>query len=116
MIQHTQPKPLTAEIVLQTLRQQPNLFEQYHIKTLALFGSTARNQATEHSDLDFLVEFASDPTLHLYMSLKFFLEDLFQKKVDLVIQEDIKLQIRDDISKDSIYVTKPQTIPDGYSR
>ncbi len=116
MIQHTQPKPLTAEIVLQTLRQQPNLFEQYHIKTLALFGSTARNQATEHSDLDFLVEFAGDPTLYLYMNLKFFLEDLFQKKVDLVIQEDIKPQIRDNISKESIYVTKPQAISDRYSR
>ncbi|MBD2635497.1 nucleotidyltransferase family protein [Limnothrix sp. FACHB-881] len=107
---------LTAETVLETLRQQPNLFEQYNIKTLALFGSTARNQATEHSDLDFLVEFAGDPTLNLYMSLKFFLEDLFQKKIDLVIQEDIKPQIKESIIKKAIYVTQPQTVSSGYSQ
>jgi predicted nucleotidyltransferase len=112
-----EPKPtsLTAATVLQTLRQQPNLFEQYHIKTLALFGSTARNQATENSDLDFLVEFASDPTLNLYMNLKFFLEDLFQRKIDLVIQEDIKTQIKENIIQEAIYVTKPQAVSSGYS-
>lgn len=104
MIQHTQPQPLTAEIVLQTLRQQPNLFEQYHIKTLALFGSTARNQATEHSDLDFLVEFVGTPTFKGYMGLKFYLEALFNKPVDLVTQKSIKSIIRDQVLREAIYV------------
>ena len=51
----TKIQHLTAETVLQTLRQYPHLFEKFQIKTLALFGSTARQEATETSDLDFLV-------------------------------------------------------------
>ncbi|NJN72966.1 MAG: nucleotidyltransferase family protein [Limnothrix sp. RL_2_0] len=86
------------------MRSQPDLFQQYRIKTLALFGSTARNEATENSDLDFLVEFDADPTLGLYMDLKFFLEDLFQRKVDLVIKTDIKPQIRESIIQEALHV------------
>lgn len=99
------PKTLSAETVLQILQEQSNLFEQYQIKSLALFGSTARNQATTTSDLDFLVEFNADLTLSVYMNLKFFLENLFQKKVDLVIRTDIKPIIKDNILKEAIYVS-----------
>jgi predicted nucleotidyltransferase len=104
MINDTTATILTAATVLQTLRQQPNLFEQYHIKTLALFGSTARNQATENSDLDFLVEFVGPSTFDGYMGLKFYLEDLFNKPVDLVTQKSIKPIIRDQVLSEAIYV------------
>jgi predicted nucleotidyltransferase len=62
---------LTKEIILQTLQNHSNFFEKYDIKTLALFGSTARNEATENSDLDFLVEFNHPAILDSYMDLKF---------------------------------------------
>jgi predicted nucleotidyltransferase len=104
MVSQTNQQVLTAEMVLQTLREQPNLFAQFKIKTLAIFGSTARNEATPQSDLDFLVEFDADPTLNLYMDLKFFLEDLFEKNVDLVIKTDIKPQIRDTVIQEAVYV------------
>jgi len=104
MVSQANTHILNAETVLQTLRQQPNLFEQYHIKTLALFGSTARNQATEHSDLDFLVEFVGASTFDGYMNLNFFLEDLFNKSVDLVTQKSIKSIIRDQVLREAIYV------------
>jgi predicted nucleotidyltransferase len=100
----TQTQILTAETVLHALRQHPNLFQEYDIKTLALFGSTARNQATETSDLDFLVEFQTDPTLSRYMNLKFWLETLFARKVDLVIKDDIKPKIKETVSQEAIYV------------
>ena len=104
MVSQANTHILNAETVLQTLRQQPNLFEQYHIKTLALFGSTARNQATENSDLDFLVEFVGASTFDGYMNLNFFLEDLFNKSVDLVTQKSIKSIIRDQVLREAIYV------------
>ncbi|OCQ91855.1 nucleotidyltransferase [Limnothrix sp. PR1529] len=104
MLNEPKPTTLTAETVLATLRQQPKLFEQYNIKTLALFGSTARNQATEHSDLDFLVEFVGKPTFKGYMKLKFYLEELFHKPVDLVTQRSIKSIIRDQVLSEAIYV------------
>ncbi|MEB3231498.1 MAG: nucleotidyltransferase family protein [Leptolyngbyaceae bacterium] len=103
MVSQTHPETaLTAATVLQTLRTQPDLFSQFKIKTLALFGSTARNEATAQSDLDFLVEFDADPTLDLYMDLKFFLEDLFEKKVDLVTKGSLKPQITDTVLSEAI--------------
>jgi predicted nucleotidyltransferase len=86
------------------LRSQPDLFARFKIKTLALFGSTARNEATAESDLDFLVEFDADPTFDLYMDLKFFLEDLFEKKVDLVTKGSLKPQITDTVLGEAINV------------
>ncbi|MEM6838759.1 MAG: nucleotidyltransferase family protein [Cyanobacteria bacterium P01_C01_bin.120] len=104
MVSQTHDTPLTAATVVQTLRAQPDLFSQFKIQTLALFGSTARNEATAQSDLDFLVEFDADPTLSLYMDLKFFLEDLFERNVDLVIKTDIKPQIRDTVIQEAVHV------------
>jgi predicted nucleotidyltransferase len=52
-----------------------------------------RDSATEGSDLDVLVEF-SEKTLDNYFGLKFFLEDLFGRKVDLVIAEAVKPRLK----------------------
>ncbi|WP_008313116.1 nucleotidyltransferase family protein [Leptolyngbya sp. PCC 6406] len=104
MISQTNEQALTAVMVLQTLRSQPNLFTQFKIKTLALFGSTARNEATDTSDLDFLVEFEGSTTFDLYMDLKFFLEDLFEKNVDLVTKGSLKPQIADIVLAEAINV------------
>lgn len=101
----TKTQPLTAETVLQTLREQPDLFQKYQIKTLALFGSTARNQATENSDLDFLVEFIGTSTFDGYMNLKFYLEDLFNCPVDLVTRKSLKPIITETVLAEAIYVT-----------
>jgi len=92
-INQTKEKILNLEIVLDTLRQQKNFFDKFDIKTLALFGSIVRNEATEKSDLDFLVEFNSSATFHGYMDLKFYLENLFNKPVDLVTRKSLKPQI-----------------------
>ena len=77
----------------------------YGVKSLGVFGSFVREEATERSDLDILVEFDGTPTFRKYMDLKFFLEDLFERKVDLVIQADIKPQIREQILKEVVYVS-----------
>ncbi|WP_017295181.1 nucleotidyltransferase family protein [Geminocystis herdmanii] len=98
---------LTKEIILQTLKNQENFFVKYDIKTLALFGSTARNEATENSDLDFLVEFNHSTTLDGYMNLKFYLEELFNKSVDLVTFKSIKTIIKNSVLAEAIYVEKP---------
>ena len=102
----TNEKALNSEKVIQTLREQLNLFEKFQIKTLALFGSTARNEATADSDLDFLVEFKGEATFDGYMGLKFYLEDLFDKKVDLVTRRSLKSQITENVLKEAIYVTE----------
>jgi uncharacterized protein len=67
-----------------------------------LFGSVARNEATQESDLDFIVDFEGVVTFDRYMDLKIFLEDLFGKKIDLAIEESLKPQIRQKIVEEAI--------------
>lgn len=63
----------------------------FHVKRIGIFGSFVRGEQREGSDLDVLVEFDDNQeTLDNYMNLKFFLEELYDRKVDLVIAESIK--------------------------
>jgi predicted nucleotidyltransferase len=78
---------------------------KYQVKSLGVFGSFVRGEATANSDLDLLVEFKGDVTFDNYMDLKFLLEDLFNRKIDLVIKEDIKPQIRERILEETVYVS-----------
>ncbi|MGB5594635.1 MAG: nucleotidyltransferase family protein [Crocosphaera sp.] len=78
----------------------------YRVKSLGIFGSFVREEATENSDLDILVEFEEEPKFRQYMDLKFFLEDLFKRPVDLVIKADIKPQIREQILQEVVYINE----------
>ncbi|MGG6241731.1 nucleotidyltransferase family protein [Nodosilinea sp. AN01ver1] len=96
---------LTKQAILGRLREQLNTVQSFGVQSLALFGSVARDEATETSDLDFLVEFEGAATFDRYMDLKFFLEDLFEKPVDLVIKHTLKPQIQQSVLAEVIYVT-----------
>jgi hypothetical protein len=78
--------------------------KRFGIKSLSLFGSVARNEATEASDLDFVVDFEGAITFDRYMDLKIFLEDLFDQKVDLAIKDSLKPQIRQRVVEEGIDV------------
>lgn len=72
---------------------------------LALFGSVSRHEATAESDVDILVEFASPATFDGYMDLKFFLEELLHRRVDLVTEGAIRPRFKAAIEKELIRVT-----------
>lgn len=92
--------------IQEVLKQHlPQLKLAYGVKAMGIFGSFVREEATESSDIDILVEFEGAPTFRKYMDLKFFLEDFFERKVDLVIQADIKPQIREQILNEVVYVS-----------
>jgi uncharacterized protein len=88
-----------------TILQGQMIRSRFGIKSLSLFGSVARNEATQESDLDFIVNFDGVITFDRYMDLKIFLEDLFGKKIDLAIEDNLKPQIRQKILEDAIDVT-----------
>ena len=107
-----QTENISFEQIYRTLQQHFNkLQEQYSVKTLGVFGSYARREATKSSDIDVLVEFDGALTFDKYMNLKFFLEDLFDKKTDLVIKNDIKQQIKEKVLKETIYVSRSGSLP-----
>ncbi len=75
------------------------LRRRFGIKSLGVFGSWARGEATAGSDLDLLVEFDT-PSFDRYMDLKFHLEDLLEVRVDLVLKGSLKPALRDRILRE----------------
>lgn len=84
--------------------RREEIVRRFSIKKLGVFGSAARDEMHEGSDIDVLVEFQTSPTFDAYMDLKFYLEDLFKANVDLVIEDDVKPRMRPFIEKDLIRV------------
>jgi predicted nucleotidyltransferase len=72
----------------------PVIRRDFGVRRLALFGSTARGDARDDSDLDLLVEFENGPTFLSFMGLKVFLEDHLGRKVDLVTRDALKPRLR----------------------
>ena len=74
----------------------------FGVRSLSLFGSCARGEQTPESDLDFVVEFERK-SFDAYMDLKFLLEDLFGRPVDLVLSDGIKPRLRAAILGEAIH-------------
>lgn len=85
-------------------QSKPELIERFGIKQLALFGSTARDRATEHSDIDVLVEFEGVATSARYFGLQFHLEDLFGCPVDLVTEKALRPELRPFVEAEALRV------------
>ena len=84
----------TAENILKVLHEKREILgQQFGVKTIGLFGSWVREQASPASDIDLLVEF-DQPSFDKYMDLKFYLEDLLGKPVDLVLKTALKPRLQ----------------------
>ncbi|WP_371872604.1 nucleotidyltransferase family protein [Gilvimarinus sp. DA14] len=69
-----------------------------------MFGSTARDDAHENSDIDILVNFDGPATAKRYFGVQFFLEDLFGCSVDLVTQKALRAELRPYVERERIHV------------
>lgn len=77
---------------------------KYHVRKIGVFGSFARGEEKEGSDIDVLVDFEEGAkTFDNFMELKFFLEDLFGRKVDLVTVSALRPQLKEDILRNVTY-------------
>jgi uncharacterized protein len=91
--------------VLECLKQhRPEINDRFAIKDLAIFGSVARDEARDDSDIDILVAFEGRADFDRFMELRFYLEDLLGSRVDLVTQKAVRPPIRPYIEKDLIHV------------
>lgn len=97
---------LTKETLLDELRRQkPLLKERFHVNEIGIFGSFARDEATEKSDIDFLVTI--DAPLEIYRknkeALGVYLKKLFNRNVDLANPSSLKPHYRDRILSQAVY-------------
>ena len=76
----------------------------YHVKSLALFGSVARDQARQDSDVDLLVEFDGLVGLRGFMDCRFELEAILGRPVDLVMRSALKPSRRAGVEAEALRV------------
>lgn len=93
----------TKNIIAKLEVHKKELFEKYPIKSLAIFGSFARNEQKLTSDLDLMVEFHSRVGSE-FIELADELEEILGIKVDLVSKKGIKERYFERIKEDLIYV------------
>jgi len=89
--------------VVSAIRANRQVIERYSVKSLALFGSAARNRLRKNSDIDVLVQFEK-PTWANYIGLKLYLQDLLGREVDVVTPKALKPAARASVEKDLLYV------------
>jgi predicted nucleotidyltransferase len=97
---------LTQNEILDVLKKQKAiLHEKFHVKEIGLFGSFARGEATEQSDIDFLV--VIDAPLEIYRqskeALHDYLKNIFGREVDLANPNSLKPHYRERILKHAVY-------------
>jgi len=93
---------IQKEQALKIIAAHHDELKRFDVQALYLFGSVARNEATEDSDVDIEVEFVSKPDFDRYIDLKFYLEDLLHAPVDLLTKSSIRPEIASYIEKEAI--------------
>lgn len=96
---------LRIESIETLLIDNLNHIKKFGISRLGIFGSYSNGYPTEDSDVDILITFKPNmKTFDNYIDLKFFLEELLNKKIDLVIEENIKAELKEEILRSVHYV------------
>ena len=89
--------------ILSTHKQE--LSELFGVDSIALFGSSVRGEYLPTSDIDLLVEFRKgNKDFFNFIRCKFYLENIFNHKVDLVMKSAVKPRIKEQIFQQAEYV------------
>jgi len=95
---------MDREIILSRVQAHRPKLAEFGVASLALFGSMARGDAGDTSDVDFLVSFEGPATFDRYMDLKLFLEDLLERRVDLVTERGLRDEVRPFVERELLRV------------
>jgi predicted nucleotidyltransferase len=96
---------MNRQAILERLNADaPSLRKKYGVKSLAVFGSMARGDDHEGSDVDVLVAFEGKATFDNFMGLKLDLEDLFGRRVDLLTPKCLRAAMQPEIDKEVLLV------------
>ena len=90
--------------ILTFLKQQlPYLKQNFKVKSIGIFGSYAREEQTEKSDIDMLVEFEAPVGFFKFIELEDYLTEKLGAKVDLVTPDALKTLIKPQIMEEAVY-------------
>lgn len=98
-------EPIDRRAALQVLAAHlETLKQEYDIAAIAVFGSIARDEGDENSDVDILVTFTRAPGLFRFMDLQAFLESILGRRVDLATERALRPALRERILAEAIGV------------
>jgi hypothetical protein len=92
------------QILAALAAHQSEVKGRFGVRRLALFGSAARDELADRSDVDVLVEFEGPATYDGYFALKDYLETLLGRPVDLVTERGLKPRARRHVERDLVRV------------
>ncbi|TGK89250.1 nucleotidyltransferase [Leptospira noumeaensis] len=96
---------LDSNFIQNSLKNYKKELDILGVETIHLFGSVARNEAKQNSDIDFLVKFKSGmKNFDNYINLTFLLEDIFKVKVDLLTTESISGSLKNSVESESVLI------------
>jgi uncharacterized protein len=90
---------VTSKEALRRLSRNQKKLHGFHVQHIGVFGSTARDQSNEHSDVDVLVEFVPEAPvgLFVFVDLLDFLSDVLGTRIDLATPGALRPEMRDEI-------------------
>jgi predicted nucleotidyltransferase len=96
---------MKAEDVLAKLRElKPFLTTRYKVREISLFGSFVRGEQDSSSDIDLLAEFDGETDLFDWIGLALYLEEIFQRPVDIVPKHVLREELRESVLTDVVAI------------
>lgn len=89
--------------VLERLAEHRGELNDLGVKSLALFGSIARDESSERSDVDLLVEFDRPVGLLKFVRVQRYLTELLESRVDLVTLDALKPKMREEVLAEAMH-------------
>lgn len=80
------------------------LASRFHVKSIGIFGSVARNENTDTSDLDLIVDFSEPVGMFKFLELRDYLRLVLNTDIDLTTPRALKPAIRQAVERDVLYV------------
>ena len=93
-----------VEIQTILLEVKSRLQDYYRVATLGIFGSYARTEQHQNSDVDLLIDYVKAPSLIKVIELRDYLSDRLNIKVDVVTVNGLRADIKEQVLSDVIYL------------
>ncbi len=93
---------MTREDIVRRIAERRADLGRLGVRSLALFGSVARDEAGRESDVDLLVEFSEPVGLFRFLDVKAYLEGLLGCQVDLVTSDALKPGLRERVLQEAV--------------
>ncbi|MDB4949442.1 MAG: polymerase, beta domain protein region [Gemmatimonadetes bacterium] len=95
---------MTRDEAVRIISARLGELQRFHVESLSLFGSVARDEAAPGSDVDVLVQFRGPATFDRYMGLLEYLEERLGAEVDLVTTTGLRERARENVERELIRV------------